>query len=291
MRNDNKIDWKREGKRIVQDYLLLTLGAFITALSFTLFFLPHDIAPGGLTGIATVLAHFLPLGVGLISFLLNLPLFLLGFRSVGWRFAVRSFAAMMLLSLFIDLLPVIDVAQNITLAALFGGVLMGVGLGLVVRAGATTGGTDMAARILHEHVEFLSIPVILFCIDGIVVVVAAMVFGLQAGLWALVSLYASTKAMDAVIKGVNTAMQFVIISNARGQIACRIHEELGRGCTQIAARGTYSGQDIGMLRCVVSRFEAARLKKLVAECDPRAFMTVCDVHEVLGEGFKEFDGD
>ena len=281
-----KIDWANEGKRLLADYALLALGALITALAFTAFFLPHDIAPGGLTGIATVLAHFLPLGVGFLSFLLNLPLFLLGLRSVGWRFAVRSFIAMMLLSLLIDVIPHVDISGNMMLAAVFGGGLMGTGLGLVVRAGATTGGTDMAARLVHDRVEFLSIPVILLLIDGIVVAIAAMVFGLQAGLWALVALYVSTKAMDAVIKGVNTAMQFTIITSDWQTIGQRINRGLDRGCTQVMARGVYTGNEVGMLVCVLSRTEVARLKKIVAECDPHAFVTVCDVAEALGEGFK-----
>lgn len=283
------IDLRREGKRLLVDYALLALGALLTALAFTAFFLPHDIAPGGLTGVATVLAHFLPLGVGFLSFLLNLPLFLLGLRSVGWRFAVRSFIAMMLLSLLIDVIPKADVSGNTMLAAVLGGGLMGLGLGLVVRAGATTGGTDMAARLVHDRVEFLSIPAILLGIDATVVALAAAVFGLQAGLWALIALYVSTKAMDAVIKGVNTAMQFTIISGEWETIGKRINAELDRGCTKVMARGVYTGNEVGMLVCVLSRIEAPRLKKLVAECDPRAFVTVCDVAEALGEGFKGID--
>ena len=283
------IDLRREGKRIALDYALLTLGAALTALAFAAFFLPNDIAPGGVTGVATVLAHFLPLGVGFLSFLLNLPLFLLGLHTAGWRFVLRSFVAMSLLSLFIDVFAQVDAAGNTLLAAVFGGVTMGAGLGLVVRAGATTGGTDMAARLIHDRAEFLSSPVILFAVDALVVAVAAAVFGVQAGLWALVALYVSSKAMDAVIKGVNTAMQFTIITSEWETIGKRINGDLDRGCTQVMARGVYTGREVGMLVCVVSRMEAARLKKLVAECDPHAFVTVCDVAEALGEGFKGID--
>lgn len=280
-----RIDLVREGRRLAADYALLALGTLLTAAAFCFFFLPNDIAPGGLTGVATVLAHFLPLGVGLISFLLNLPLFALGVRSAGWRFAARSFAAMTLLSLCIDLIPHADLTGNTMLAAVFGGLVMGAGLGLVVRAGASTGGTDMAAKLLHDRVDFLSIPAILLVIDAAVVTVAAAVFGLQAGFYALVSLYVSSKTMDAAIKGVNTAMQFTIITGEPEAIGRRINAELDRGCTRLTAQGVYTGSDVGLLLCVVSRTEAARLKKLVAECDPRAFVTVCDVHEALGEGF------
>ena len=280
-----KIDWKAEGRQLVWDYLLLTLGALVTAFSFVAFFLPHDIAPGGVTGIATVLSSVTGLNVGLLSFLINLPLFAIGWRRVGWRFAARSFIAMLLLSLFIDVIPVFDLSGDMMLASLFGGVIMGVGLGMVVRSGATTGGTDMAAMIVHEHWSFLTVPMVLFAIDAVVVVIAAMAFGLQAGLFALVSLFTSTKAMDAVIKGFNTAMQFLIISAKQEEIIRRIHSEMDRGCTRLEATGTYEGRKNGALLCVVSRMEAAKLKKIVSEVDPRAFVTVCDVHEALGEGF------
>ena len=280
-----KIDWKTEGRQLIWDYLLLTLGTLITAFAFALFLLPNDIAPGGVTGIATVLSSLTGLNVGLLSFLINLPLFAIGWRRVGWRFAARSFIAMMLLSLFIDGLPVHDLAGDMMLASLFGGVIMGIGLGSVVRSGATTGGTDMAAMIVHEHWNFLTVPMVLFSIDTVVVIVAAMAFGLQAGLFALVSLFISTKAMDAIIKGFNTAMQFLIISTNQAEIVRRIHDELERGCTRLEATGTYEGRKNGALLCVVSRMEAAKLKKIVSEVDPHAFVTVCDVHEALGEGF------
>lgn len=280
-----KIDWKTEARQLIRDYLLLTLGALITASAFALFLLPNDIAPGGVTGIATVLSSLTGMNVGLLSFLINLPLFAVGWRRVGWRFAARSFIAMMLLSLFIDGLPVHDLAGDMMLASLFGGVIMGVGLGMVVRSGATTGGTDMAAMIVHEHWNFLTVPMVLFAIDTVVVIIAAMAFGLQAGLFALVSLFTSTKAMDAIIKGFNTAMQFLIISTKQEEIVSRIHSEVERGCTRLEATGTYEGRKNGALLCVVSRMEAAKLKKIVSEVDPRAFVTVCDVHEALGEGF------
>ena len=279
------IDWRREGRQLVRDYLLVVIGALVTAVSFSWFFLPYDVAPGGVTGIATVLSSLTGLSVGLLSFLINVPLFLTGWRQVGWRFAVRSFVAMVLLSVFIDLLPPLNPAGDIMLATVFGGVLLGVGLGIVVRAGATTGGTDMAAKMIHRLAGFLSIATILFIIDATVVLIAAMAFGIQAGLWALIALFISSKAMDVVIKGFNTAMQFLIITREPEEIVRRIHGDLDRGCTRIKAYGTYSGEEMGTLLCVVARTEASRLKKVIAEADPNAFVTVCDVHEALGEGF------
>lgn len=286
-----EIDFHKEGRQLAKDYALIVLGTFLAALALPLFFLPYDIAPGGISGISTVLASVLPLSVGALSFMLNVPLFLLGWRTVSWRFAVRSFIAMSLMSLFIDLAPIRDISGSEGLAAVFGGVLLGSGLGLVVRAGATTGGTDMLAQMIHNRIGFLPIATILFLIDGMVVAVAGAVFGVRAALWALISLFVSSRAMDTVIKGFNTAMQFMIISEDSDRIVRRIHTEIDRGCTRIMAEGTYSGLPVGTLLCVVSRTEAPRLKKLVAEIDPQAFVTVCDVHEVLGEGFTGMNGE
>ena len=279
------IDWKKEGRQLVRDYIMVVLGSLLLALAFIWFFIPHDIAPGGVTGIATVISHLTGISVGLLSFIINLPLFLMGYKQVGLRFAVRSFIAMTLVCVFIDAIPGFDATGDAMLACAFGGVVMGIGLGIVVRAGASTGGTDMAAKMVHVLFSFLTIPVVLFVIDAAVVLVAAMVFGLKAAFFALVALYTSTMAMDAVIKGFNTAMQFMIITRNPKPIVRRIHTELERGCTSLSAKGTYSGEAVGTLLCVVSRLEVARLKKLIAEEDPLAFVTVCDVHEALGEGF------
>lgn len=280
------MDFKLESRQLIWDYLLLTVGALLTAFAFAAFFVTNDIAPGGVTGIATVLSSVTGLNVGLLSFLINVPLFAIGWRRVGVRFAVRSFISMLLLSLFIDLMPEFDLAGDMMLAAIFGGVTMGAGLGMVVRAGATTGGTDMAAMIVHAHLSMFTVPMVLFTIDGIVVVVAALNFGVQAGLFALIALFVSTKTMDSVIKGFNTAMQFLIISPNQEEIVRRIHTEMDRGCTRLEATGTYEGRKNGALLCVVPRMEASRLKKIVSECDAHAFVTVCDVHEALGEGFS-----
>ena len=285
IRKIKEIDFNRESGQLLKDYLLLIVGTLMLALAFTSFFIPHDIAPGGVSGLSTVLSSLMPVSVGVLSFVINLPLFLLGMRTVGWRFALRSFISMTLLSVFIDMLPPVDLTGDLMLASMFGGVIMGVGLGLVVRAGATTGGTDMAAKLLHDLLPFMSIPAILLAIDACVVVIAAARFGIAAGFYALIALYVSTVAMDMVIKGFNTALQFMIISNHSEEIVRRIHKDIDRGCTRLMAEGTYSGNPVGTLVCVLSRTEAPRLKKIVAEIDPYAFVTVCDVHEALGEGF------
>ena len=287
MKQAGGIDWKKEGRKLITEYLHVLLGTLITGVSFAMFFLPHDIAPGGVTGIATVAAAYLPLGVGFISFLINLPLFILGGHHSGWRFVLRSFVAMMLLSLFIDLLPHTDLTGDGLLASVFGGLLMGIGLGMVVRAGATTGGTDMAAKLLHDRFPVFSIAAILLAIDSLVILLAIRQFGFQAGCYALIACFVSSKAMDMVVQGFNTAVQLMIITSRQEDIVERIHRNLGRGCTAFMATGTYSGNPVGALMCVCSRLEMSRLKKIISEEDPNAFVTVCDVREALGEGFAK----
>lgn len=285
MQKLKEINFAKEGRQLLKDYVLIVLGTFLAGAAFDWFFLPYDLAPGGVTGISTVLAHYLPLTVGVLSFAINVPLFLLGWKTVGWRFALRSFVAMSLMSLFIDVIPPCDLSGNVMLASIFGGALLGMGLGLVVRAGATTGGTDMAAKMVHHVIGFLSIATILLIIDAMVVAFAGLTFGVEAALWALITLVVCSKMMDMVIRGFNTAMQFMIISPQSDAIVRRIHKEIDRGCTRLMAEGTYSGKPVGTLVCVISRMEAPNLKKLIAEVDPHAFVTVCDVSEALGPGF------
>ena len=275
----------QEYRTVFLDYLQIVLGTFLMALSFAIFFLPRDIAPGGITGLATIIASFWVINVGLLSFMINLPLFAAGWKVVSLRFAIRSFLAMTLLSVFIDILPHVDISGDMMLASVFGGIVEGVGLGLVVRGGATTGGTDMAAQMVHRHWPFLSIGMLIMLLDGMVVCIAGWRFGLPAALWALITVAVTSFTTDMVVKGFNTAMQFLIISSASDRITSRIHNELGRGCTRILAKGTFSKQDVGVLLCVVSRVEVFRLRQLIAEEDEHAFVTISDVQKAMGEGF------
>lgn len=273
---------------VVRDYGLMLIGALIAAVSFTNFFVPNDIAPGGVTGIATVVNHLTGWPVGVVSFVINVPLFLMGYHSGGRRFVMRSFATMAAFSVLIDLLPDVVITHEPMLASIFGGILLGIGLGLVLRAGATTGGTDLAAQMVHKRFSFLSVGTILLTIDCAVVLLAGVVFDVQAALVALIALYISTKVMDMVLKGWNTEQQMMIISDHADEIAHHICTDMERGATMIEAHGAYTGEKRGMVYCVVTRAEIMQVKTIVAQCDPRAFVTVSDAYEVMGEGFKQF---
>ena len=272
-------------KHPVKAYALMLVGTALTALAYDLFFLPNNIAPGGITGVAALLNHLTGVRVGLASIALNAPLFLLGYRSVGGSLAFRSLVAMFMLSLLIDLIPQRPLTQDMLLASIFGGMLMGVGLGLALRAGATTGGTDLAAKILHTHWPIVSVGGVLFALDCLVVAAAGVVFDAQAALYAMVAILVFAKVMDTVLQGLNTAKQLLIISDQAEAIAKRVTADMNRGATLISATGAYSGQPRGMLFCVVSNIEVARLKEIVAGADPGAFVTVSNIHEAMGEGF------
>ena len=276
---------KHISKQTIKAYVLMLTGTALTALSFDLFFLSNNIAPGGLTGVATLVHHLTGVQVGLATIALNVPLFLIGYRAVGGSFAFRSLITMLLLSALIDLIPEMPLTDDMLLASIFGGVLMGVGLGLVMRAGATTGGTVLAAKIIHTRWAIVSVGGFLFALDCVVVVAAGVVFDAQAALYAMVAILVTAKVMDLVLQGMNSAKQLLIISDSAEAIAKRVTVDMGRGATLLSATGAYSGEPRGMMLCVVSNTEVARLKEIVAEEDPRAFVTVSNVHEAMGEGF------
>ena len=277
---------RKKLRNISKAYAQMALGCLIAGVSFAQFFVPNDIAPGGVTGIATLIAAGTSWPVGLLSAVLNVPLFLVGYKAVGRRFVLRSFLSMLGLSLCIDLLPQQAVTNDMMLASLYGGILLGIGLGLVLRGGATTGGTDLAAQLVHNRIPVISVGTFLFGIDCVVVSAAELVFDPQAALWALIALFISTKVMDIVLQGWNTAHQFFIISDSAEAIARRINQEMDRGATLLSARGSYSGEEKGMVFCVINKNEMTQLKEIIAAEDERAFVTVSEVHEAMGEGFS-----
>ena len=185
-------------------YAQILLGSLIGAIAYPLFLVPNHIAPGGLTGIATVLNFLFQWPVGTVSLLLNIPLFIIGYRSMGRVFAFRSLFATVLFSLLIDLIPLPPMTMEPLLGAVFGGVLLGAGLGLILRGGATTGGTDMAARMVHSHFQHISVGALLFVIDCLVVLLAGVTIEAEYALYAFISIFVSTKVIDVVMLGLST---------------------------------------------------------------------------------------
>ena len=279
-------------KRSVRDelfnILLIAAGLILATLGYRLYLIPNNVAPGGFTGIGQIVNHLVPaVGVGLVNLLLNVPLFLVSLRSMGLGFGLRSLISSVALSLMLDYLPVPAMTDDVLLSAVFGGVLCGAGFGLVLRGHATTGGSDMLAALVHRHVPALKVSVCLFAVDATVVVASGFVFDASAAMYALISVFVMNVVIDQVLEGPGLARSHIIITNHGEKMAERILKELDRGVTAIEAKGMYSGEGRTMLLCVVSRLEAVRLRSIVYSVDPRAFVIVQNVHEALGEGFKE----
>lgn len=269
----------------------ILLGCVVGAAAYPWFLTPNHIAPGGITGIGTVLNYLFGWPVGTTSLIMNIPLFLIGYRSMGKGFAFRSLVATILLSLFIDLLPLKPMTDDPLLGSIFGGVLLGVGLGFVLKGGATTGGTDMAARVVHNHIPHLSVGLILFFIDCMVVLLAGFQIEIKYALYAFICLYVSSKMIDMVMEGLTTEKACYISSLNWDAIRLALMEELGRGVTLISAKGGFRGEERPMVLCIVSAQELSRLKAIVRREDPAAFVYISDAHEVLGEGFRRLEGE
>ena len=275
-------------KEVFYAYLHIIVGCLIGGMAYPLFLIPCGIAPGGLTGVGIICHHLFSWPVGTVSLVLNIPLFILSYRQMGPVFAFRTLIAMTLFSLSIDILPFAPMTEDPLLATLFGGILLGVGLGMIMRGGATTGGTDMMARLLHKHISFLSVGVLLFAMDFIVIVAAAVFIGANEALYAIIDIYASSKMIDAVLIGLTADKACFIISDAWEKVSERILTEMNRGATQLKARGAWSKEERPVVMSVVSRNELSTIKKIVQEEDESAFMFVTEAYEALGEGFSSF---
>ncbi|MDN5363280.1 MAG: hypothetical protein PWQ91_341 [Eubacteriales bacterium] len=273
--------------RVARDYIGITVGVIITALGLDMFLIPNKIAAGGVSGIGTILYHLWHIPVGLTMFALNVPLFALGIKNMGLGFGVRSLYGMGALSLFVDLLArrVPVPTHNPLLAALYGGVVVGLGIGIVFRFRGTTGGTDLAAALVR-HYSGHNVGFALFLIDSAVIVAAGLIFGAELALIALLTVYLTGRVIDAVQEGFGYAKAAIIISDRHEEIMQKILEELDRGVTAFYGMGCYTGRDKKILLSVVTRAEVSRLKDLVHSVDDRAFVILTDVHEVLGEGFR-----
>lgn len=289
---------------IIVNYIYIVIGCLITAGAIDIFLLPYKIAPGGITGIATVLFYITnsKVPVGVIILILNVPLFLGGMKLIGKRFFLRTLVSTILLSVFIDIIEPFSSRfvtsflggftdsssnSNLLLYCIFGGVMMGVGLGIVFRAGSTTGGTDLAAQMVHRFVPRFTVGQILMVIDGLVVVFAAIAFkSFLLGLYAIVTIYISSKVIDTVLEGVDYAKAVFIISNNSEIISKKIMTEIDRGVTGLHGTGMYTGTEKQVLLCVLDRAQIPKLKALVKSVDASAFVIMTDVREVLGEGFK-----
>ena len=284
---------KKETMRAqARSYVIVTLACVLYALSFDWFYAPNDFTVGGFTGISQIINFFIPvLPVGVMIIVLNVPLFALGLKKFGFAFLVKSIYTMALSSVLIDVIAAIHefAPMDPLLACLYGGVTLGVASGLLFREEATTGGSELGAWIVRSHVERLSIGNICLGIDLTIILIYAAVFrSLNNALYGALALYITTKVLDLVVYGQNTAKLAYIISDKYEQI---MQEMIARdmGATLIHGKGGYTGADRPLLLCAVRNKEAVSIKRFIKELDPDAFFIVCDASEVLGEGFGVYN--
>ena len=274
--------------REIWNFFIITIGCAVAGLGLSLFVIPNRIAPGGITGLATVIYHWIGWPVGITALALNIPLFLMSLRIIGSAFCIRTIMATFLLSLFIDLFAgITPITDDLLLAVIAGGGMMGLGYGLVFRRNATTGGTDLMARIVHNHFSWLSIAQVLTAIDVLVVLTAAAAFrSYELPLYAAVTVLINTKVIDTVSVGINFSKAAHIISSRPDEVAARLMDELDRGVTGLSARGLYTGGTKEVLVCVLTARQVPSLRRIVKDTDPGAFVYISETREVFGQGFQ-----
>lgn len=288
--------WNRRSKAL--DFVLIVIGTMLMGAAIKCIFDPLGMVTGGFSGIAIIVRkvteNLMPGGIplGVTNLVLNIPVFFVAYKVKGKGFIGKTVLATVLLSVWLSVLPDIDLSQgDYVLSALFGGAVSGVGIGLVFLAKATTGGTDMVAAIIQRRFRHYSIAQIMQIVDGVIVLAGCFVFGLKAALYAIVAILIVTKVSDTMMEGFKYSRAVFIISERSHKIADVILREMDRGVTGLAAKGLYSGEEKCMLYCVVSKKQIVELKELVNAIDEKAFVVVSDVREALGEGFLEYSGE
>jgi len=274
------------------DYALISIGAIIQAIGLRLFLVPANLASGGVSGISQLINHYTDWPIGLMVLIGNIPLFVLGWRFLGGsRFALRTAFAVIVYSLFVDLIPRLNIfpTQGITddifLNSLYGAVISGVGYGLVYRARGTSGGSDVLARILN-HYRSVPMTQSYLMVDSAVILAAGFVFGWKQALYAIITLYVSGLVSETVLEGPGTIRTALIVTNHPDAVAQRVLTDMERGMTILQGKGAYTGAERPVLYCVISRSEVSQLKAILQEVDPKAFMVIGQAHEAVGEGFK-----
>ena len=283
---------KSKAFNLVWSYFMITLASAIYAVGFNWFYVPNDIAFGGITGVGQIINAILPWApIGTVVIILNIPLFILGWRLLGGHLLLSSLYAMAVSSVFIDIVNSIWTFEPMDsmLACVFGGVLMGASLGMVFQQGATTGGTDLIARLLKLKITWLPMGKLLIATDMVVIVASAIAFGsVYSALYGVVALYIAGIVMDRMLYGLDSSKVAYIISDRFKEIADTLVNDLDRGVTILQGQGAYSGAEKKVLMCAFKQRQIVSIKKMVKELDPSAFIIVCDAHEVLGDGFREY---
>ena len=286
----------RRAKGIALDVLFMLAGSIIYAIGINGFTAPNNIAPGGVTGVATMLNYLFDTPIGTVVFLINIPIIIWAVVEIGYKLVAKTMLAIVFMSIAIDVVALFmpEYHGDALIITLIGGVCEGVGLSLVFMRGATTGGTDMIARLMNHRLRHLSMGKLMLFLDGCIVVISAFVFqSIESAVYACVVIFVSTQIIDTILYGtdIGNGKMFFIFSKKNEIIAERILTELDRGATFLKSRGAYMKQEGEMLFCAVRRFEVYQISEIIRTTDPAAFVIVGDAGEITGEGFKPSGSD
>ena len=285
-----KIEHRRLTKRkIFQRILLITLGAALMAVGLEIFLVPNNVIDGGITGISIMLSYITGWKLGVFIFILNIPFFFIGYKQIGKTFALSTLYGIIVLSIGTTLLhPVPAFTQDILLATVFGGIVLGMGVGMVIRYGGSLDGTEILAILFNNKLPF-SVGEIIMFFNLFILGCAGFVFSWDRAMYSLIAYFVAYKTIDITITGLDESKSVWIISDNAKQIGDAILNRLGRGVTYINGEGAYSGDDKKVIFCVINRLEEAKLKEIVTENDDSAFLAVADIAEVRGGRFKKRD--
>ncbi len=286
---EKRIKYKLIIKKYIFEIFLIAVGAFIMAIGTSLLLLPNKLSSGGFAGIATITYYLFNWSMGTVIVLLNIPFFIIAFIRIGKEFVFKSIIGTVMLSFFIDLLDKIQPLTNDRLlACIYGGILLGVGTSLILRASASTGGSDMVSYIIKSFKPGLSTSNLIVIFDFIVVTLNVICFKqLEIGLYSAISIYLMGKVIDIIFEGVDFSKMMFIISDKYIEISNEIEKKISRGTTGIYSKGMYTNKEKTMLMCIASRGEVIRIRQIANEVDPKSFIVISNVREVYGKGFKK----
>lgn len=284
---------KAEFKQEIKNLVIIAVASLIYAAGISLFLDPNALAPGGVTGIAVIMNRLCGIETGTLYFILNIPIVLLGIWKFGVRFIAKTFYAITMTSLFTNLLANMQpLTDDLLMAAAVGGVLIAIGVGLIFKAGATTGGTDIIVKILRQKYRHLKTGFLFLCMDVIIVSISGLVFrDLNVVFYALATVIISGKALDFVLYGGDEAKMFYIITETPEQIGMRLMRELDVGVTYLQGKGGWTGNEKQVVFCMVPKRVGPQVEEIVKVEDARAFMVVTSATEIYGEGYKDFFGE
>lgn len=277
-------------REYVVKYALVALGSALFAAGFQFFLYPNSIIVGGVSGIAMIINYLVGLPVGIMTIVLNIPLFIIAWKHFGGKFIISSLVGMLLSSVLVDVLAVIDYSptDDMLLACLIGGAIKGLGLGLIYYAGATTGGTDIIAKFVRLRFPYINFGTIVLLTDAVIIIAFAAIFDrVEAAMYAVIAMFVVSKVIDLVLYGIDNSSVCYIISENSEQLVKDITDKLHRGVTILSGEGAYSHKDKQVLLCVIKRTQIADIRKIIKSIDENAFFIVSDAKNVFGKGFGD----